>query len=90
MSNAVNRESVPSTSAATPAPPAAPLAWTDRFVQRHVGPGGAEVAAMLQTCGYGSLDALMEAVVPAGIRLRTPLRRLSSIWMRWCGQDEPA
>ncbi|HTL05715.1 MAG TPA: aminomethyl-transferring glycine dehydrogenase [Gemmatimonadales bacterium] len=43
------------------------------FVSRHLGPRDADVAAMLQTLGYPSLDALIDAVVPGGIRLRRPL-----------------
>jgi len=43
------------------------------FVSRHLGPRAADVAAMLETLGYPSLDALIDAVVPAAIRLRRPL-----------------
>ena len=49
------------------------LAWSDRFVHRHIGPNPEETAQMLQTCGFNSLDALIEAAVPAQIRLRKPL-----------------
>jgi glycine dehydrogenase len=45
----------------------------DRFHSRHLGPDDAEVRAMLQTLGFASLDALIEATVPAGIRMRAPL-----------------
>lgn len=38
------------------------------FGDRHIGPDGDQVAAMLQTVGYDSLDALMDAAVPARIR----------------------
>ena len=41
----------------------------DRFVRRHIGPNAAETAAMLQTVGYSSLNALTDTAVPAGIRL---------------------
>ena len=41
----------------------------DRFVDRHVGPDGAEVAAMLEVVGAGSLDELIDQAVPGGIRL---------------------
>jgi len=43
------------------------------FVRRHVGPGPVEIAEMLRTLGYDSLDQFIDAVVPEGIRLRTPL-----------------
>ena len=43
------------------------------FVNRHNGPRPADVAAMLATLGYPTLDALIDTVVPAGIRLRRPL-----------------
>jgi glycine dehydrogenase len=43
------------------------------FIPRHIGPSDADVAAMLDVLGYDSLDALIDATVPAGIRLRRPL-----------------
>jgi glycine dehydrogenase len=51
----------------------AALAPADRFVTRHVGPRPDEIRAMLATLGYDSLDAFIDAVVPADIRLRHPL-----------------
>src|SRR3989441_12648385 len=45
----------------------------DVFVERHIGPGPEDVGAMLETLGYPSLDAFIDAVVPADIRLRRPL-----------------
>jgi len=50
------------------------LAPPDIFATRHVGPSRTEVAAMLGTLGYPSLDALVDATIPATIRLRAPLR----------------
>jgi glycine dehydrogenase len=44
------------------------------FVARHLGPRAADLPAMLETLGYSSLDALIDAVVPAGIRLHRPLQ----------------
>jgi glycine dehydrogenase len=38
------------------------------FVERHVGPGDDELGEMLSLIGYDSLDALVDAVVPAKIR----------------------
>ena len=43
------------------------------FVPRHIGPTDNDVNAMLDLVGYGSLDALIDATVPEGIRLRRPL-----------------
>ncbi|MEC9400301.1 MAG: hypothetical protein VX475_21925, partial [Myxococcota bacterium] len=40
---------------------------TDRFVDRHIGPSDAEIATMLEQVGYPSLDALIEATIPASI-----------------------
>jgi glycine dehydrogenase len=45
----------------------------DAFVHRHIGPDADEQAAMLQTLGYDSLDALISAAVPAAIRDRDAL-----------------
>ena len=45
----------------------------DRFVDRHIGPDTRDVVEMLQVLGKGSLDALIDATVPAGIRLKRPL-----------------
>jgi len=45
------------------------LTHTDTFVRRHIGPNGAEVAEMLETLGHRSLDELIDATVPASIRL---------------------
>src|SRR5256884_861533 len=50
----------------------ASLAPADRFVTRHIGPSPDETRAMLATLGYESLDAFIDAVVPADIRLRRP------------------
>jgi len=54
-------------------PAADPLTHPDVFAARHLGPGPGDVRAMLETVGYASLDALIDAVVPADIRLRHPL-----------------
>ena len=45
----------------------------DRFVDRHIGPDTRDVVEMLERLGKGSLDALMDATVPAAIRLQRPL-----------------
>ncbi len=49
------------------------LAQKTPFSDRHVGPDSASVAEMLAALGHGSLDALVEAAVPASIRRRRPL-----------------
>src|SRR5258707_4460098 len=46
----------------------------DLFQNRHIGPSAEDQGAMLQALGYDSLDAFIDAVVPADIRLRQPLR----------------
>ncbi len=62
----------PSTSAraATPALSTRELlAPTDAFAPRHNSPAAAEIAAMLAAIGQPSLDALVDATIPADIRL---------------------
>ena len=39
------------------------------FIDRHLGPRSSDAEQMLETLGYSSLDALMDAVVPSQIRL---------------------
>jgi glycine dehydrogenase len=46
----------------------------DLFQERHIGPSPEDQATMLGTLGYDSLEAFIDAVVPADIRLREPLR----------------
>src|SRR3989442_1749118 len=46
----------------------------DLFQNRHIGPSAEDQAAMLSALGYESLDAFIDAVVPADIRMREPLR----------------
>jgi len=49
------------------------VARATSFIPRHIGPTEADVAAMLDLLGYESLDALIDATVPAAIRLKRPL-----------------
>ena len=42
--------------------------------RRHIGPSPAEMAEMLKAVGAASLDQLIDGIVPADIRLQTPLR----------------
>ena len=51
----------------------ASLAPADRFATRHIGPSPDETRGMLAALGYDSLDAFIDAVVPADIRLGRPL-----------------
>jgi glycine dehydrogenase len=55
--------------------PAAPdfFAPLDSFRHRHLGPGAGEVAEMLQTLGYASLDALTGDVIPPAIQFKGAL-----------------
>ena len=49
------------------------LSFSDPFAQRHIGPSDAEVDEMLDALGYDSLDALIDATIPASIRTDRPL-----------------
>src|SRR5881396_289661 len=49
------------------------LKHPDRFVRRHIGPDPADIEAMLAVLGHQSLDELVDAAVPANIRLAKPL-----------------
>src|SRR5215831_12038798 len=73
------------TSHAAPAPaPGAPVARPasvslaeledhGAFERRHIGPDAAEQAAMLAFLGFASRAALIDAVIPHGIRRKAPL-----------------
>lgn len=49
------------------------LEHSHAFVERHIGPNDAEIAQMLAVVGHASLDALTDAIVPAGIKSPAPL-----------------
>jgi len=49
------------------------LEQRDDFVRRHVGPGEAEIRAMLGTLGAASLDQLIDEAMPKSILDRKPL-----------------
>jgi glycine dehydrogenase len=53
---------------------ASTLEATDQFVHRHIGPSAGETAQMLHELGFASLDGLIDAVVPPGIRLPKALQ----------------
>ncbi|MBK7131087.1 MAG: aminomethyl-transferring glycine dehydrogenase [Crocinitomicaceae bacterium] len=44
------------------------------FENRHIGPDSAERNSMLKAIGVNSLDELIDKTVPAGIRLKAPLK----------------
>ena len=56
-----------------PQVPLAVLEGHDEFVARHVGPSDEEIGEMLAAIGQPSLEAMVEAIVPASIRLGAPL-----------------
>ncbi len=45
----------------------------EEFIARHIGPNDAEITEMLTVIGQPSLDALVDAIVPASIKLKQPL-----------------
>jgi len=48
--------------------------FTDKFVNRHIGPNEAETREMLEIIGAGSVDELIEQTIPQTIRLAEPLK----------------
>jgi glycine dehydrogenase len=50
-----------------------PLTDISAFARRHIGPSHAEQDTMLQAVGAASLEALADEIVPAAIRLESPL-----------------
>src|ERR671913_1101901 len=57
----------------TPTSAADPTERLGEFVARHIGPDDAAVAHMLEAIGHESLESLMTAAVPDGIRSAAPL-----------------
>ncbi len=47
---------------------------SDRFADRHLGPAELDIKQMLSVLGMDTVEALIEAAVPAGIRLDQPLK----------------
>lgn len=45
----------------------------DKFIDRHIGPGEAEINQMLNTVGVNSLEELIDQTIPKEIRLETDL-----------------
>jgi glycine dehydrogenase len=56
-----------------PTPSLHDLEQHDAFIDRHIGPDDHEIAHMLKAVGQDSLDALVDAIVPAAIRQKNPL-----------------
>ena len=50
-----------------------PFQPLDTFAQRHIGPRGDDIAAMLKEVGASSIDQLIDEAIPPGIRLKAPL-----------------
>ncbi len=51
----------------------------DAFVARHIGPNDAEIARMLRTLGFDSLEAMTDAIVPASIKSPAPLALANAV-----------
>ncbi|MEL7086917.1 MAG: glycine dehydrogenase (aminomethyl-transferring), partial [Planctomycetota bacterium] len=67
--------SLPPSAAATSSEIAEPvLAPLDSFARRHHGQTEADLRAMLEVVGIGSVDALIEQTIPRNIRLDGPMR----------------
>ncbi|MDE0298214.1 MAG: aminomethyl-transferring glycine dehydrogenase [Candidatus Poribacteria bacterium] len=49
------------------------LDFTDRFVNRHIGPQPGDIEQMLEKVGYDSLQTFIEDIIPSDIRLNQPL-----------------
>jgi glycine dehydrogenase len=49
----------------------------NEFQLRHIGPDEQETESMLKTIGQPSLDALIDATIPAAIRLKEPIKEPS-------------
>ncbi|SES71243.1 aminomethyl-transferring glycine dehydrogenase [Geodermatophilus poikilotrophus] len=56
-----------------PLPALAALDPAGSFAARHIGPRGDETQAMLAAVGHPTLESLVDACVPEGVRDRTPL-----------------
>ncbi|MGK2962482.1 MAG: hypothetical protein ACSLFK_10100, partial [Gemmatimonadaceae bacterium] len=49
------------------------LAAVESFVPRHIGPSASDIDQMVEAVGFGTLDELIEATIPANIRYREEL-----------------
>ena len=60
----------------SPSPPNWSPTWLsshpDRFENRHGGPRDGDIQPMLETCGFATMNQLIDSAVPAAIRSRIP------------------
>lgn len=68
------RLSEPTTTPPAMTTPETPFQPLDTFPRRHIGPSPKDAARMLEAVGFDSLDELIDATIPRGIRLEKPLR----------------
>src|ERR1043165_4646482 len=73
MSSTMTRSTPVQVKAAAGKNLATPLAPTDTFVRRHIGPQETEIAEMLALLGCSSLEELTDQTVPKAIRARMDL-----------------
>src|SRR5690349_12190263 len=66
-------ENLTGLSKATDSPVMDLLKHPDRFLRRHIGPTPEDAQQMLKALNYENLDDLIDAAVPANIRLNQPL-----------------
>jgi glycine dehydrogenase len=71
----ISTEPVPTNPGQTSAPRSDSTRWDGlgRFSARHIGPRASDIASMVEQLGCADLDDLIDATVPAGIRLCRPL-----------------
>jgi glycine dehydrogenase len=50
-----------------------PLSPSDTFIHRHIGPESADVQVMLDLLGCKTIEELVDATIPADIRMKRPL-----------------
>ena len=62
------------------------LSVIDQFAARHIGPSSEDQRAMLATLGYGSLDELIAAALPAGL----PRASLAALGAGGCRPPGPS
>jgi len=51
-----------------------PLSPSDTFIHRHIGPNTADVRSMLDLLGYKTIEELIDATIPADIRMKRSLQ----------------
>jgi glycine dehydrogenase len=78
----MNREPVEFKTVVTSRAGTSPLAPTDGFPHRHVGPTPAETASMLEAIGCASIDQLLDEAIPDTIRLQGPLKLYDDVLFR--------